>query len=83
MNVATSIMYVKDVAKRAYNHRKGKQGVSIQYVLAEIKRYEESGGKRGLKADMPPVPVGTPYYVITEEDFNAWEDRRRPQEDEP
>jgi hypothetical protein len=84
MNVATAIMYVKDVAKRAYNHRKGDYGVSIQYVLAEIKRYQESEGVKGLKADLKPVPVGNPYYIITEEDFLAWEEKRgRSPGDEP
>lgn len=76
MNVATATLKVRDVAKRAWNSRKGEYGVSVQYVLAEIKR-------GNLKADQKDSEVGTPYWVITEEDFNAWEERRRPQEDEP
>lgn len=75
MNVAAAIMKVKDVAKRAFNYRQGKQGVSIQYVLAEIKR-------KNLKADGPLTSeVGTPYYIIQEEDFLAWEDNRRPKQE--
>jgi hypothetical protein len=78
MNVATEIMKVKDVARRAWNSRKGDFGVSIQYVLKEIKR-----GK--LKADGPlKSEVGTTYYLIDEQDFLAWEERRRgTQENEP
>ena len=79
----TTIMGVREVAKRASN-RKGGQGVSLQYVQKEILRYEESGGKKGLKAEKIPAPIGKPYYVITEQDFLAWEERRRgTQEDEP
>lgn len=79
MNVAAATMKVKDVANRAFNHRKGEYGVSVQYVLAEIKR-------GNLKADGPlKSEVGTLYYIITEEDFLDWEAKRGrpPQENEP
>jgi hypothetical protein len=77
MNVAAAIMKVKDVAKRAWNSRKGDYGVSIQYVLKEIQR-------ENLKAEPRTSDLGTPYYVITEEDFLAWEEKRgRSPGDEP
>lgn len=65
----TTVFGVKDIAKAATNHRKGGVGVSVQYVLAEIKR-------GNLKAELIPPPVGTPYYIITEEDFLEWESKR-------
>jgi hypothetical protein len=78
MNVAAAIMKVKDVAKRAWNSRKGDYGVSIQYVLKEIKR-------GNLKAEGPLTSeVGTQYYTIEESDFLAWEEKRgRSPGDEP
>lgn len=82
MSVAT-VIGVKEAAKRARN-RKGGFGVSRQYVQIEIQRYDESNGAIGLKATKVNPPVGKPYYVITEEDFLAWEERRRgAQEDTP
>lgn len=81
MNVATATMKVRDVAKRAFNYREDRVGVSIQYVLAEIKRWQESGGARGLKADQLESEVGTLYWVIEESDFIAWEENRRPKQE--
>lgn len=70
MNVAATTLKVKDVAKRAWNSRKGGYGVSVQYVLKEIQR-------GNLKAEGPLLSeVGTPFYVIQEEDFIAWEEKR-------
>lgn len=73
MSVAT-VMGVKQAAKRATNHRRGGTGVLPRYVQAEITR-----GK--LKARLVTPDVGTPYYIITEEDFIAWEDNRRPKQE--
>jgi hypothetical protein len=82
MSVATAIG-VKEAAKRARN-RKGGLGVSRQYVQIEILRYIDSNGETGLKATKIDPPVGKPYYIITEEDFLAWEEKRgRSPGDEP
>lgn len=67
----TTVIGVKEAAKRATNNRKGGTGVLPRYVLAEIKR-------GNLKAEMVTPIAGKPYYIIREEDFLAWEERRRP-----
>jgi hypothetical protein len=68
MNVATAIG-AKEAAKRASN-RKGGFGVSVRYIRQEIER-------GNLKAELITPIVGKPYYIIQEQDFEAWEDRRR------
>jgi hypothetical protein len=70
MNVAaTKEMSVSQVAALAKN-RKGGIGVGAQYIRDEIAR-----GR--LKARLEDKPLaGKPYWVITEEDFLAWEQAR-------
>jgi excisionase family DNA binding protein len=64
-------MSVAQVAKRASN-RKGTTGVSTRYIREEIER-----------GNLIATRVGT-YFVITEEDFLAWEEKRgRSPGDEP
>jgi hypothetical protein len=67
MSVATGIG-VKEAAKRASN-RKGGFGVSVQYIKKEILL-----GRLIAKKETPIA--GKPFYVITEEDFLAWEEKR-------
>jgi hypothetical protein len=85
MSVATKLG-VKTAAERASN-RKGGKGVLRRYIQAEIKRWYESGGERGLKAewvDPDPVLGGKGYWTIEESDFLAWEEKRgRSPGDEP
>jgi hypothetical protein len=86
MSVATKLG-VKAAAERASN-RKGGKGVLRRYIQAEIKRWYESDGERGLKADwVKPDPSvgGKGYWVIEESDFLEWESKRGrpPQENEP
>lgn len=68
--MADKILYVKDAAQRAWNYRQNKQGVTGRFIRAEIER-------GNLKAELKPVSIGLPYYEITEQDFLAWEERRR------
>lgn len=67
MNVAT-LLGVKDVASRA-KRRDGGIGLSKRYIQEEIAR-------GNLKAELVTPLVGKPYFVISEEDFQEWEDRR-------
>lgn len=70
MNVAaTKELSVSQAAALASN-RKGGFGVGSQYIRDEIKR-------GNLKARLVIPPAGRSYYLITEEDFLAWEERRR------
>lgn len=69
MNVATRYLYVKDVAARG-KKLDGTVGLSKRYVQEEIVR-------GNLKAELITPDVGRPYFRITEEDFLAWEERRR------
>lgn len=70
MNVAAiKEMSVAQVAAQAKN-RKGGVGVGAQYIRDEIAR-----GR--LKARLETKPIaGKPYYMITEDDFIAWEEKR-------
>ena len=67
MNVET-LLGVKDVAARA-KRRDGGIGLSKRYIQEEI-------GRGNLKAELVTPPVGRTYYMITEEDFIAWEEKR-------
>jgi hypothetical protein len=58
-------------------NKKGGFGVNKRYIQAEIARCN-------LKAELVTPDIGKPYYLITEEDFLAWEEKRgRSPGDEP
>jgi hypothetical protein len=85
MNVAATKEYsVSEVAQLATN-RKGGKGVAPQYIREQIKLYNDTKGERGLHARLiENPPAGRSYYLITEEDFLAWEEKRgRSPGDEP
>lgn len=81
MNVAAEKeLSVSQVAARASN-RKGGVGVGSQYIRDQIKLYDDTHGQKGLRARLvDDPPAGRTYYLISEEDFLAWEDNRRPKE---
>ena len=69
MNVAATREFsVSQIAEIALN-REGGQGVTTQYIRKEIK-----AGR--LKAHLVTPPAGRTYYMIQEEDFIAWEEKR-------
>ena len=77
MNVAAvKELSVSEVAELASN-RKGGKGVATQYIREQIKIYKDTHGEKGLKARLVEnPPAGRSYYMITEEDFIAWEAKR-------
>lgn len=69
MNVAAEKeLSVAQAAARASN-RKGGVGVGAQYIRDEIAR-------GNLKARLVIPPAGRTYYMIDEQDFIAWEEKR-------
>jgi hypothetical protein len=84
MNVAAiKELSVSEAAALAKNSR-GTRGVLPRYIQSEIKRFHDTNGEKGLRARLVTPPAGRTYYLIDEQDFLAWEEKRgRSPGDEP
>lgn len=69
MNVAAIKELSVTQAAALASNRKGGVGVGVQYIRDEIKR-------GSLKARLVVPPAGRTYYMIDEQDFIAWEEKR-------